>query len=188
MKRLINTIILLVGIFTMAVYSQSAGHSGGWQKRAVIATTDSAVRLTTSAIPCSRVIIQALPTNVNYIAVGVTKGRITAATIDSPMVVTSANHGLASNERVTVAGVLGATTLNNDWTVTVLTANTFSVAAPGNAAYISGGIWTDISAVATKEKGDQLGALGSTVIYIDDLSHVWINGTAGQGVVWRWER
>lgn len=70
---------------------------------------------------------------------------ITAASNATPIVITSTAHGLATDDRVTIAAVGGNTNANGDWKVRVLTANTFSlyteagVASAGNAAYTSGG-------------------------------------------------
>jgi hypothetical protein len=173
--------ILLVVIALAFICGIAAG-----QERKVIAKTDSAARLSSTSIGCSRVIVQALPTNTGYIAVGVSKG-IVSGCKDSILVLKS--HGLTTGQRITVAEIKGNTALNDDWTVTVISADSVSCdGATGNGIYGGGGIWTPISAVAGYEKGDQLAALGSTVIYIDDVSKVWINGTATQGVTWRSEK
>jgi FG-GAP-like repeat/FG-GAP repeat len=77
--------------------------------------------------------------------------------IGSPIVVTSANHGLATDQQVTITGVQGNTAANGTWKVKVLNANQFalySVAGPnpssglgipsaGNGAYTLGGVWTN---------------------------------------------
>jgi len=65
---------------------------------------------------------------------------ITNATNASPIVITATAHGYASGQTVTVSGVLGNIAANGTWTVTVLTANTFSLnGSTGNGAYVSGG-------------------------------------------------
>jgi len=71
---------------------------------------------------------------------------ITAATNASPIVITAAAHGLATGDRVFIAGVGGNTNANGIRKVTVLTVNTFSLqdevtgaAIAGNAAYTAGG-------------------------------------------------
>src|SRR5262249_45621742 len=52
---------------------------------------------------------------------------ITGATNAGPIVITSANHGLRSGDRVNISGVLGNTSANGGgWVVTVLNANQFS--------------------------------------------------------------
>jgi hypothetical protein len=66
---------------------------------------------------------------------------ITDATNTNPIVITSANHGLAAGEVVSIFGVGGNTAANGEYAVTVLTANTFSIPVAGNAAYTSGGVW-----------------------------------------------
>jgi hypothetical protein len=65
---------------------------------------------------------------------------ITGATNAAPIVLTIASHGYVTGDQVLVAGVLGNTAANGDWTITVLTANTFSLnGSIGNGAYTSGG-------------------------------------------------
>ena len=67
---------------------------------------------------------------------------ITAASNASPIVITSANHGLTTGARVTISGVLGNTAANGTFVVTRIDANTFSLASSaGNGAYTSGGSW-----------------------------------------------
>lgn len=69
-------------------------------------------------------------------------GAITGATNASPIVITSANHNLTTNTRVTIAGVLGNTAANGDWMVTIIDGNRFSLnSSTGNGAYTSGGTW-----------------------------------------------
>lgn len=68
---------------------------------------------------------------------------ITGATNASPIVVTITAHGYATGDQATIIGVLGNTAANGTWTITVLTANTFSLTgAVGNGAYTSGGTCT----------------------------------------------
>lgn len=68
-------------------------------------------------------------------------GVITGAANANPIVITSAAHGLATGNIVTITGVLGNTNANGTFSVTVLTADTFSIAVAGNSGYISGGAW-----------------------------------------------
>lgn len=69
-------------------------------------------------------------------------GVITAASNATPIVITSTAHNLSSGTLVTIAGVLGNTAANGNFTVTVLTANTFSLnSSVGNGVYTSGGTW-----------------------------------------------
>ncbi len=69
-------------------------------------------------------------------------GNITGATNASPIVITSAGHGLQTGMKVTVANVGGNTAANGTFTVTYVGANTFSLdGSSGNGAYTSGGDW-----------------------------------------------
>lgn len=69
-------------------------------------------------------------------------GSVTGATNASPIVITSAGHGLATGMRVTVANVGGNTAANGTFQVTKVTDNTFSLdGSTGNGAYTSGGTW-----------------------------------------------
>ena len=65
---------------------------------------------------------------------------LTSATNASPIVITSVGHGLSTGDRVRIESVIGNTAANGYWTVTKLTADTFSLnTSTGNAAYTSGG-------------------------------------------------
>lgn len=65
---------------------------------------------------------------------------VTAATNVNPIVVTtSASHGLATGDTVTITGVVGNTAANGTFVVTSVSATTFSIPATGNGAWISGG-------------------------------------------------
>lgn len=65
---------------------------------------------------------------------------ITAASNAAPIQITATGHGLATGASVTITGVAGNTAANGSWSVTVLTANTFTLnGSTGNGAYISGG-------------------------------------------------
>lgn len=69
-------------------------------------------------------------------------GPIQGATNASPVVYTSANHGLSSGIVVSVGGVLGNGGANATGVVTVIDANTFSIAgSAGTGAWTSGGTW-----------------------------------------------
>lgn len=72
-------------------------------------------------------------------------GTITGATQADPVVITSASHGLADEDLVTITGVVGMTEINNrQFTVNVLTANTFELVGEdgtGHSAYSSAGQW-----------------------------------------------
>jgi len=69
-------------------------------------------------------------------------GNITGATNAAPIVITSVAHGLSTGNRVKVASVGGNTAANGSFTVTRLTADTYSLdGSTGNGAYTSGGTW-----------------------------------------------
>lgn len=68
-------------------------------------------------------------------------GAITGASNANPIVITSANHGLSTGQRVTISGVGGNTNANGTFIITVIDANTFSIPVAGNAPYTSGGVW-----------------------------------------------
>lgn len=65
---------------------------------------------------------------------------VTGATNASPIVITTAAHGFATGDVVTLASVGGNTNANGTFRVTVLSSTTFSLdGSAGNAAYTSGG-------------------------------------------------
>jgi len=65
---------------------------------------------------------------------------ITAASNASPIVVTSAGHGLSSSDHVYIEGVTGNTNANGSWKIEYVSVDTFSLTgSAGNAAYVSGG-------------------------------------------------
>jgi hypothetical protein len=69
-------------------------------------------------------------------------GDVTGATNASPIVITSASHGLQTGTRVIVSGVGGNTAANGTFTITRVNANSFSLdGSTGNGAYTSGGTW-----------------------------------------------
>lgn len=70
------------------------------------------------------------------------EGTITGATNASPIVITSASHGLQNGQRVTVSGVGGNTAANGTFKVANVTTDTFELSgSTGNGAYTSGGTW-----------------------------------------------
>jgi hypothetical protein len=74
---------------------------------------------------------------------------ITAASNATPIVVTSAAHGLSTGDPVTVASVGGNTAANGDFVVTRIDANSFSLdGSVGNGAYTSGGTATRLLKLA----------------------------------------
>ncbi len=81
------------------------------------------------------------PISAEFTASGST-GTITAATNTTPIVITSAGHGLATGDVVKITGVGGNTSANNTFVVTVLTLNTFELDdSSGTAEYTGGGTW-----------------------------------------------
>lgn len=69
-------------------------------------------------------------------------GSVTDATNASPIVITSASHGLQSGCRVTVVNVGGNTAANGTFNVTKVDDNSFSLdGSTGNGTYTSGGTW-----------------------------------------------
>lgn len=69
-------------------------------------------------------------------------GTPTNATNASPIVITSADHGLTTGTRITLSGIGGNTAANGTFIVTRIDANTFSLnGSSGNGAYTEGGEW-----------------------------------------------
>jgi hypothetical protein len=85
------------------------------------------------------------PETVNSTFTFVFGNTITGASnpVAGPIVITSNNHGLKNGERVSITGVLGNTNANGIWTISNVTANTFTlVGSFGSGAYTSGGAWS----------------------------------------------
>lgn len=97
-------------------------------------------------------------------------GNITDATNASPIVITSAAHGLVTGVRVTVASVVGNTAANGTFIITRVNDNTFSLdGSTGNGAYVSGGTWHmsgvyDFSYTPTGGNGFESGENYSVVV------------------------
>ena len=80
----------------------------------------------------------------------ISSGVIDNVTNDTPIKITSVNHGLTTGNVVTIVGVLGTIAANGTYQITVLDPNTFTLngsdgavnPATGNAAYLGGGTWT----------------------------------------------
>ena len=71
-------------------------------------------------------------------------GSISNVTTSNPVQITSANHGLQTNQVITIIDVLGTTEINNLlFTVTYVDEDNFTIGVDGTAytAYISGGQW-----------------------------------------------
>lgn len=73
-------------------------------------------------------------------------GTVNGATNAGPIVISSTtNHGLTTGATVRIAGVLGNTAANGDWTVSVIDSLRFSLnGSTGNGAYTGGGTWTPL--------------------------------------------
>ena len=73
-------------------------------------------------------------------------GSITAASDSSAIVITTGSTAdLSTGSTVAVSGVLGNPAANGTWTITVLSATTFSLnGSAGNGTYTSGGSWTSV--------------------------------------------
>jgi hypothetical protein len=92
-------------------------------------------------------------------------GNVTGATNASPIVITSAGHGLATGSVVTISGVGGNTAANTTAVVTVIDANTFSIPVAGNGAYTSGGVWNATGLYAIDVVATALNGFASDVNY-----------------------
>lgn len=69
-------------------------------------------------------------------------GSVTGATNASPIVITSAAHGLSNSATVKIVGVLGNTAANGIWTIANVATNTFELSSSiGNGVYAAGGTW-----------------------------------------------
>jgi hypothetical protein len=76
-------------------------------------------------------------------ATGYIYNPITAASNTTPIVITSANHGLTNGDQATIGEVKGNTAANGTWTVANVTTNTFELLnSAGNGSYTEGGKWT----------------------------------------------
>ena len=91
--------------------------------------------------------------NNNDVRPGIAKGDITGATQANPIVITSTAHDLKNGQKITIAGVVGMTELNNGtFYVNNVTADTFELYSDAGLsesvsgllynAYTSGGIFT----------------------------------------------
>src|SRR5262245_22319796 len=82
-------------------------------------------------------------------AVSALTGNIGGATKANPCVITSTAHGLSTGQKITIASVGGMTQLNgNTYTITKLSADTFSLDGINSTAYTtytSGGTWSVVA-------------------------------------------
>lgn len=86
-------------------------------------------------------IMQTVIANAGGDVPGISNLAVSGATNATPIVITTATHGLSTGDYVTLSGVLGNTAANGTWTITVLSGTTFSLdGSSGNAAYAGGGV------------------------------------------------
>ncbi len=87
---------------------------------------------------------------------------ITGATNATPIVITSAGHGLFTGNFVVIDGVTGNTAANGFYRITRIDANTFSLDdSAGNGAYAGGGTWSEVTGPNPRPKDiDETGAQG----------------------------
>lgn len=76
-------------------------------------------------------------------------GAITNVTNGYPMIISSADHGLLTGDRVMIEGVDGTTAANGVFTVTRVDSGHFALneGTPGNGLYQGGGTWTKLQTV-----------------------------------------
>ncbi len=89
---------------------------------------------------------------------------LTGASNTTPIVITSANHGINDpNQFVAIDGVLGNTAANGYFRVNVVDANRFElINSTGNGAYVGGGTWTPVASPNPRPKEvDEAGGQGS---------------------------
>lgn len=76
------------------------------------------------------------------LVISITTGTITAATNRSPIKITSTSHGLSTNGKITISGVLGNTGANGTYVITKVDNNTFTLNdSVGTGDYLAGGVW-----------------------------------------------
>ncbi|MCA9131980.1 MAG: hypothetical protein KDA45_02450, partial [Planctomycetales bacterium] len=88
---------------------------------------------------------------------------LTGATNATPISITSAAHGLSSGQFVVINGVTGNTAANGFFRITVTGSDTFTLnGSEGNAAYVSGGTWTQVTGPSPSAKviDEKTGAQG----------------------------
>jgi photosystem II stability/assembly factor-like uncharacterized protein len=90
---------------------------------------------------------------------------ITNATNATPIVITSAGHGLSSGRDVSVDGVTGNTAANGIFEVTVLSSSSFELdGSSGNGAYGGGGEWTLFVGLNPREKPGGQGSIHASIV------------------------
>jgi hypothetical protein len=161
----------------------SSAFAGGGPAAGVYKTTDAGASWTTLGTGSGSI------TGATSVLPGA--GAVTAATNASPIVITSANHGLHTGDVVTIAGVQGNNSANGVFTVTVVDANDFSLnGSTGSANYSGGGVWKASIVVTAPDHGlltgDQVqisGVRGNTAangrftITVEDADHFALNGS-----------
>jgi hypothetical protein len=90
--------------------------------------------------------IDQLLTPITLTGVAARDTAVTGATNATPIVITTAaNHNLHNGEKVNITGVTGNTAANGNWTITWLSATTFSLnGSVGNGAYVAGGVISSV--------------------------------------------
>src|SRR5262245_61372641 len=99
---------------------------------------------------------------------------ISAATFATPIVITTAAHGIpvGSIDRVVVTGVLGNTAANGTWVVEALSTTTRRLkGSVGNAAYTSGGTATRQDTFATVAELTDLQDIGVNCTVVESTAH-----------------
>ena len=99
-------------------------------------------------------------------------GIINAATNASPIVITSAGHGLQTGDLVTTFGVTGNTSANGFFKVTRIDANSFSLQNPSNNNNIAGsGLYTGSGTWTRQGRVTGAGGAASTPVVITSAGH-----------------
>lgn len=84
-------------------------------------------------------------------------GTITGATAANPVVITSTAHGLATGDKVRIAGVVGMTEINQrEFTILRVDANSFQLIGEdgsSHTAYSSGGSWAKLESIEVSGEG-----------------------------------
>ncbi|MBM3994532.1 MAG: hypothetical protein FJ303_10335, partial [Planctomycetes bacterium] len=103
--------------------------------------------------------------------IGVDSGSSLTLANAAPIVITSANHGLATGQTIAISNVQGNTAANGSWTVTVIDVSRFSLnGSLGNGNYSSGGTWTATST------GAVTAASNAAPIVVTSNGHGLVNG------------
>lgn len=93
-------------------------------------------------------------------------GSVTGATNASPVVITSAGHGLSVGQSVTVSGVGGNTGANGTFAVSAVTSTTFTLSgSTGTGNYTTGGTWKTTGLYAVTLSGGVLASLEAGKTY-----------------------